>query len=505
MASIPQASVAAITRRLASQAKVGRRHFWAPVVVADIPLKSGCLDVARTPSYGGRRQYTPLSQVKQETLSARKIRNDPLSMAIRWSSTDGAMKMAGEGDETTATAEEVLASATNPSIFGSGLVEDDLKSWAETPSVLDSLPEGFGAGDAQRALDQKGAKAHGRRPIRRTEVWRLCQAARQGYHRDAACLLASLRAYKRLHKAVYTDWQAKAGLEGMVRALTPIDASTFVSPKEGRNPMYPIRIDDTTGDEFHMQRIYADIFAIRAILDETTGLITAVNSDDVDALVADLLQSVQALPDVSKLDDYSVRVFPRITKVDEFASNLPRWKIVRLTQQLTHAMIYRAVRPQRFMKKRAARKYLKQVMRDDAPHPSTIHSACQICMLLGSSAEADVGILSEYMNVPLWGEPLKETLQLLDETREKEKVARKDEEERQKAEAAAAELATAEAEAAEAAELAAAEAKEAAAAELAASEAEEAAAETESDEPGSVDSDSSSDEPNETSSSEKSD
>lgn len=338
------------------------------------------------------------SKLSQHNVSIEKGQTRSASIfpisSKRWNSTSEAI-------ETKEIFKEEAAIITQ---FGDGLIEDDILNWQETPSVLDTLPKGFTPGQAQYVLDQKGAKKDGRKPIRRTEVWRLCQAARQGHHQDAAVLLTCMRAYKRLHKAVYTDWQARAAIEGMVRALTPVHSSTKEPvTATGKIPRYPMAVDDLDSDEFYLQRIHANLFAVKAILDPSIGLVTAVNSNVVDALLADLLKSVQSLSDLAVIDNLEH----------------PRWKVVRLTQKLVHALIFRHARPERFLKRRAARKYLKQVMRSDPPLPTTIHSACHICILLGTPGDADVGILSEYMIPYIWGVPMEETIQLLDEARAK--------------------------------------------------------------------------------------
>merc|ERR1711957_297329 len=69
---------------------------------------------------------------------------------------------------------------------------------------------------------------------------------------------------------------------------------------------------------------------------------------------------------------------------------------LRVTEEVTKLLIKRKTRPERDMKKRAKRKYLKLLQVGSGPYESTMSLATQISVLVGDSAFAQENILSPY-------------------------------------------------------------------------------------------------------------
>ena len=268
-------------------------------------------------------------------------------------------------------------------------------SFRNNPSPLNLLPQDFRPGQAQMLLQQKGKDG---RLLRRTEVRDLFLSAREGYPKDAKCILHTLRVIRRCNAHYIKDWQAQAAIQGMIRAWTPIPRI-----RDEKCAAWTMTDASSNSPDFCKARLQAANYVFQAILDDTTGLITSVSIYDVEELLfKDTV--LKALMGVKNLDD----------------DLMLKREVLSFTKRVFHKLIFRASKPDRFLSKKQAAKYRKKVWTDTPPSPQTTHLAVQICLLVGKSDDAQIAIVKEY-NRMKGALPLRhETLALIQEAKEKE-------------------------------------------------------------------------------------
>jgi len=266
-------------------------------------------------------------------------------------------------------------------------------SFRTNPSPLSLLPQDFRPGQAQQLIQEKGK---GKRLLRRTEVRDLFLSAREGYPKDARCILHTLKVIRRCNAHYIKDWQAQAAIQGMIRAWTPIQRVS-----EEKCAAWTLTDASHNSADFCKARLQAANYVYKAILDDTTGLITSVSIYDVEELL--FKDTVLKALEAKNLDD-----------------DLLKLEVLSLTKRVFHKLIFRASRPDRFLSKKQAAKYRKKVWTDTPPSPQTTHLAAQICLLAGKSDDAQIAIVKEYIRMRAALPLQHETLALIQVAKEKE-------------------------------------------------------------------------------------
>jgi hypothetical protein len=289
---------------------------------------------------------------------------------------------------TRAASTSVVLSPPNPNPI----------SFRSDPSPLSSLPDEFRPGQAQQVLQERG---RGKRLIRRVDVRDLFLSAREGYPVDAKCILHTLKHIRRCNAHYIKDWQAQAAIQGMIRALTPIPRN-----EDEKSPAWKIDNCNLENPTYCKARLQAAMFVCKAILDDTTGLITSVSIYDIEEILLNgtVLPATKNLPTEDEDKDMVVL----------------KQEALKLTKRVFHKLIFRACKPERFLSKKQAAKYRKKVWVNTPPSVQTTHLATQICLSLGGTwQDAQVAIVDAFLqhcDVPL----LEETLSLIEEAKNKE-------------------------------------------------------------------------------------
>ena len=311
---------------------------------------------------------------------------------------------------------------------------DASNTTGKAPSVLQSLPDGYTPGLALSVLQTSSA---GGKFIRLTDFRDLALAARAGHHKDAGVILTALKDFKRCNSFSVDTRGTRVAMQGMVRALTPLENKDYGSPSA-------------------MDMVNANLFVLDAFMDTKTGLYYAAKTEYVEIHMKQLLDAVKEaklkLPagfNEEAKDSQAEEEVSDETQGDDDDSESTALAICVLhtTRDAMAALIKRGIHPERQMTKRKARKYLKQLRIDDGPAPSTVHVGVEICLELGASAKLTRNmLLSPYRRARYKTD--EETVLLADNKEKAEKEAVKAAEEQAKAaEMAAAAAAAAEAEA----------------------------------------------------------
>jgi hypothetical protein len=272
-------------------------------------------------------------------------------------------------------------------------------SFLSDASPLNQLPANYSPGQAQQILQEWGK---GKRMIRRLDVRDLCLSARGGYPKDAKCILHTLQNVRRCNAHYIKDWQAQAAIQGMIRALSPLPRYD-----DAKSAAWKIHNCTLTNPTYWKARLKAALFVYKAILDDTTGLITSVSIYDVEQQL--FLETV--LPAASAAASASTPEDDDILQLKHDARTL--------TKRVYHKLLFRACKPERFLSKKQAAKYRKKVWNTTPPSPQTTHIVVQICLALGGTwREAQVAIVDEF--ILFGGDILPETRSLLEEAKRKE-------------------------------------------------------------------------------------
>jgi hypothetical protein len=200
----------------------------------------------------------------------------------------------------------------------------------------------------------------------------------------------------------------------MIRALSPLPR--YDEDKSAAWKIYNCTLANPT---YWKARLNAALFVYRAILDDTTGLITSVSIYDVEQHL--FLDTV--LPAATAASESTTTSSSEDTEVVGQLLQDAR----TLTKRVYHKLLFRACKPERFLSKKQAAKYRKKVWNSTPPSPQTTHLAVQICLALGGAwQEAQVAIVDEF--ILFGGDILPETWSLIEEARRKEKQQREEKE-----------------------------------------------------------------------------
>jgi hypothetical protein len=277
-------------------------------------------------------------------------------------------------------------------------------------SPLNQLPKDYTPGQAQQILQEWGK---GKRMIRRMDVRDLFLSARGGYPRDAKCILHTLHNIRRCNAHYIKDWQAQAAIQGMIRALSPLPR--YDDDKSAAWKIYNCTLTNPT---YWKARLNAALFVYRAILDDTTGLITSVSIYDVEQQL--FLDTV--LPAATAASESTTNITTTSSEDTEVVVQLLQ-DARTLTKRVYHKLLFRACKPERFLSKKQAAKYRKKVWNTTPPSPQTTHLVVQICLALGGTwEEAQVAIVDEF--ILFGGNILPETWSLIEEAKRKEEQQR---------------------------------------------------------------------------------
>mmetsp|Transcript_17721 Transcript_17721/g.26011 ORF Transcript_17721/g.26011 Transcript_17721/m.26011 type:complete len:409 (-) Transcript_17721:36-1262(-) len=233
-------------------------------------------------------------------------------------------------------------------------------------SPLEELPANYTPGQALAVLRTKGA---GGRFIRRTEFRDLCLASRVGSDKDAGVIVTALKEFKRINDHILVAWEARAAIAGLIRSKS----------KE-------------SGDDAEIG-LEAALFVAKAIVDESTGLHLAAKTEDVDVVLQLLLDAVQSTTnhDDDYDDDYDYD--DDDDDDDDDDKSVKPEDAMKEAKQIFALLVKRATRPEKNMKKRAARKYLKYAMTKEGPQVETQRIVSQICLKVGSPQDAKEAVL----------------------------------------------------------------------------------------------------------------
>lgn len=262
----------------------------------------------------------------------RVLRNDTLGLNRTFSSLSAAADtvQSEDGQEQSSEAEERAPSTLEKAGF----------------SNEDSTP-----GHAIAILQKAAAKGKGQY-IRHSDFIRLCDSSRPGKQKDAKVIATALKEFKRNNRFTLQVEGSRAAVDGMLRSMKP-----SWKVQDGR------------------PKVRAALFVAQQIVDETTGLYFAAETERVDIVLKDLRDGLLEMEengfnlridDVGDEDDAEDKEEP---SADE---KLLRYAL-RLTERVVKSLLKRKSRPEWDMKKRAKRKYLKYLQVGSGPrHHTTI-------------------------------------------------------------------------------------------------------------------------------------
>lgn len=254
-------------------------------------------------------------------------------------------------------------------------------------------------GRALHVLHKHAAK--GLAQIRQSDFVMLCDSSRPGKPTDARVIATALREFKTNNRFVLQTEGARAAVDGMLRSMVPA-----WKVQDGR------------------PRVRAAVFVAEQILDERSGLYFAVETVAVDRVLEELRAGLVEMEE----HGFAVKVEPageegedapsaeesaegeedasaegeeeegEAAPTTEAASAEPSLaqEALRVTEGVTQLLIKRKTRPERDLKKRAKRRYLKLLQVGSGPYHSTLSLAAQIAVLVGRGDRAEEQILSPY-------------------------------------------------------------------------------------------------------------
>uniref|UniRef100_A0A7S2PCZ5 Uncharacterized protein n=1 Tax=Leptocylindrus danicus TaxID=163516 RepID=A0A7S2PCZ5_9STRA len=232
-------------------------------------------------------------------------------------------------------------------------------------NITATLPEGYRPGQAYDILQKKGADTGF---IRRKEFMDMCRASRPGTPRDAKMIVHALSYFKRTCDLAIDNRHAKVALEGMIRSMLPRE----------RERVKPQRLSDTEWELvlFALQArraLDAALFCSDAILKKDTALYTSVSIrcvNQVLGLAASAVSDDKANIFHPKVAAIGYREAEDVAVVGTLAEK--KEQVSKMLDGIMEVLTTRSSNPERNMKKRAARKYLKQVKMTDGPDEETI-------------------------------------------------------------------------------------------------------------------------------------
>ena len=234
--------------------------------------------------------------------------------------------------------------------------------------------------------------ARGRAKVRQEDFVRLCASSREGKQKDAKLIATALREFKRNNDFVLQTTGARAALEGMLRSMIP----TW-KVQDGR------------------PKVRAATFVAQQILDERTGLYFAVEPAMVDRVLIQLHDGLVEMAkhgfdldvrdgDVAEAGDEGEEGEDGVDDAEDAAVEggggsggepLAR-EALAAAEGLTGLLVRRKTRPERDLKKRARRQYLKLLQVGSGPTRGTLSLAARIATMLGGGDRARETILAPY-------------------------------------------------------------------------------------------------------------
>mmetsp|Transcript_12974 Transcript_12974/g.19395 ORF Transcript_12974/g.19395 Transcript_12974/m.19395 type:complete len:400 (-) Transcript_12974:54-1253(-) len=274
---------------------------------------------------------------------------------------------------------------TSPEEVVAEAVQTIEKNYNE-PSPLETLAPDFTPGQALFLLRTKGA---GGQAIRRSEFHNLCMASRPGWKTDAVVIHTALLEFKRCNSFLVEEYGAKLAMEAMMKSMLPSG--------------HPSK-----GEAFGERRLNAALFVAEAFANEKTGLCFAASTDCVDTMLQDLYQGVQ---------ECELKISPGEEENESGIAN----RVLNAVETTIFYLNRRAGPSEKKMKKRAARKYLKQLVSKEGPSVATAHVGAQICTYVDGLDCAKARVLTPYKRR---GYKISdETAELVNRVKEEEKVA----------------------------------------------------------------------------------
>jgi len=199
----------------------------------------------------------------------------------------------------------------------------------------------------------------------------MCRASRPGTPRDAKMIVHALSYFKRTCDLAIDNRHAKVALEGMIRSMLPRD----------RERVKPQRLSDAEWELvlFALQArraLDAALFCSDAILNKDTALYTSVSIRCVNRVLG------LAASAVSDETNNNANIFhPKVAAIgyreaeDVVVDGTlaeKKEQVSKMLDGIMELLTARSSNPERNMKKRAARKYLKQVKTTDGPDEETL-------------------------------------------------------------------------------------------------------------------------------------
>ena len=224
---------------------------------------------------------------------------------------------------------------------------------------------------------QSYTAAH-RVPIHQSDFIQLCESARAGKQKDAKVIAQALKEFKRINNFILEMPGASAAIDGMLRSMTPTWKIQDGKPK-----------------------VRAALFVLEQILNDGsmdtssigTGLYFAVDSEMVDKVLDQLLDGLLDMQKSGmklRLDSAAEEDEPKTVDEELLQNSL------ELTEDVISILLQRKCRPEWEMKKRAQRKYLKQLQFSGGPGRNTMKLATEITLLIGGTAAAKENIVASY-------------------------------------------------------------------------------------------------------------
>jgi len=283
--------------------------------------------------------------------------------------------------------------------------------------VLDTLPESFTPGQALFVLQKKGGDGN---LISKSDLTRLCEAARSGKAKDAKIIRNALIQFQSCWKLQLKD-----------PALTSIaiDSMLLAVLKED--------FKNTNEEEkayFADSKVKAGLLVAEAFTKRETGLYYSMKIEDIEKFLTILWEGLQEHSmNIAEMEDgdeekeekvttkYLKREEParlaalylinpdrdvprrRIKKRARYLLKrifgnmcLPKYQpsfenpedILKVTKEVFYTLLIRSAVPEQKMKKKAKRAYLKKLIVADDPTEETVELIANICGYVGGSSKA---------------------------------------------------------------------------------------------------------------------
>jgi hypothetical protein len=237
------------------------------------------------------------------------------------------------------------------------------------PSILTTtLPPNYTTGQAWRVLQTHGK---GGQFIRLEDFISLCNAAKSNKKSDARIIHKALLDLKRCNSFYVNRECAKVAMYKMKYSLL----SSFKSSKEEKEEE-----EDVSPPLLDQKLVDGITFIGKAFLDKNTGLYFATEIDVMNQVFFKTLHSSLLH---STIHSTTTNDTPDTSTSNSLNANSTK-HLIPLIKEIIDTLIYRISNPASDMKKRAARKYIKQLRCSEGPTRETIHLAVHSCLLLNN-------------------------------------------------------------------------------------------------------------------------